>query len=260
MRCNPRAPVVWWVCIRDREVRLLRRCPRNCDGLRPRPMPLVPLRGWEGAAAGKPRARRPPRTQLAFKSSEGGYRARCRRHTPWRVCRIPRRPLPPLTLVLGGARSGKSAYAESLLSAANGRRCYLATAGADDAEMESRILLHRARRGPNWTTVEEPLDLAGVLAAQAVPGRAVLVDCLTLWLANLMSAGRDCRGRDRTSRRGSADAQGPGGDGRERGRPGHRARQCSGAGRSATMPGGSTSAWRSSASAWCSSRPACRSC
>lgn len=99
--------------------------------------------------------------------------------------------LAPLTLVLGGARSGKSAYAEFLLSAQRAP-VYLATARADDAEMKSRILAHRARRGPNWFTVEEPLDLPGVLAAQAVPGRAVLAETLTMWLANLMSAGRDC--------------------------------------------------------------------
>lgn len=98
--------------------------------------------------------------------------------------------LAPLTLVLGGARSGKSAYAESLLSAERAP-VYLATAKADDAEMESRILVHRTRRGPNWFTVEEPFDLAGVLAAQAAPGRAVLVETLTMWLANLMVAGRD---------------------------------------------------------------------
>lgn len=98
--------------------------------------------------------------------------------------------LPPLTLILGGARSGKSAYAETLLSAA-GSRVYLATAKAEDAEMESRILIHRKRRGPGWLTVEEPLDLVAVLAAQSIPGRAVLVEALTMWLANLMGAGLD---------------------------------------------------------------------
>ena len=96
----------------------------------------------------------------------------------------------PLTLVLGGARSGKSAYAESLLEAQRAR-VYLATARAEDVEMESRILAHRARRGPGWITVEEPLEVGRALAAQSAPGRAVLVEALTMWLANLMDAAID---------------------------------------------------------------------
>ncbi|MSO91983.1 MAG: bifunctional adenosylcobinamide kinase/adenosylcobinamide-phosphate guanylyltransferase [Rhodospirillales bacterium] len=94
---------------------------------------------------------------------------------------------PRVTLVLGGARSGKSAYAERL--AAGG--LYLATAEAKDREMAERIERHKARRGPRWKTVEEPLDIAAVLAEHAAPERPVLVDCLTLWLSNLMAAGRD---------------------------------------------------------------------
>jgi adenosylcobinamide kinase/adenosylcobinamide-phosphate guanylyltransferase len=93
--------------------------------------------------------------------------------------------LAPLTLILGGARSGKSAYAESLF-AAEKTKVYVATAEAADAEMEARVLAHRARRGAAWVTVEEPRDLAGVLAAQARPGHPVLVEALTMWLANLM--------------------------------------------------------------------------
>ena len=96
--------------------------------------------------------------------------------------------LAPLTLVLGGARSGKSAYAESLF-AGHQAPVYLATAEAGDAEMAARIETHRRRRGPAWTTVEAPLDLVGALRAHAAPGRAILVDCLTLWLSNLMGAG-----------------------------------------------------------------------
>ena len=96
-----------------------------------------------------------------------------------------------LTLVLGGARSGKSAYAESLVEAAPGDALYIATGAANDAEMAARIEDHKARRGGRWRTVEEPLDLAGALAREAVQGRVTLVDCLTLWLANLMAAGRD---------------------------------------------------------------------
>lgn len=93
--------------------------------------------------------------------------------------------LPALTLVLGGARSGKSTYAESLL-AASGQAIYLATAQAKDAEMSERIRQHRERRGTAWLTVEEPLDLVGALAAHSRPDRPILVDCLTLWLSNLL--------------------------------------------------------------------------
>jgi len=94
-------------------------------------------------------------------------------------------------LVLGGARSGKSAYAQKLAESAAPERLYLATAEAGDEEMAVRIARHQAERGDGWTTVEEPLELAETLAAAARPGRAVLVDCLTLWLSNLMFAGRD---------------------------------------------------------------------
>ena len=101
-------------------------------------------------------------------------------------------PLPPLTLVLGGARSGKSRYAERLVLASDLEPVYLATAQPLDDELARRIAEHRSRRGAAWRTVEEPLDLPGALARHAAaPGRAVLVDCLTLWLTNLMVAGRD---------------------------------------------------------------------
>ncbi|WP_207484128.1 bifunctional adenosylcobinamide kinase/adenosylcobinamide-phosphate guanylyltransferase [Arenibaculum pallidiluteum] len=96
---------------------------------------------------------------------------------------------PGASLVLGGARSGKSRFAETLV-ASGPEPVYLATGRAWDAEMEARIAEHRGRRGPRWTTVEEPLDLAGALARLAAPGRAVLVDCLTLWITNLMVEGR----------------------------------------------------------------------
>lgn len=97
--------------------------------------------------------------------------------------------LPDVTLILGGARSGKSAHAEALIGGCEA--VYLATAQAFDAEMVERLRLHRERRGPNWTTVEEPLELVAALAAHCRPERPVLVDCLTLWLSNLMLAGRD---------------------------------------------------------------------
>jgi adenosylcobinamide kinase/adenosylcobinamide-phosphate guanylyltransferase len=98
--------------------------------------------------------------------------------------------LAPLTLVLGGARSGKSAYAEALL-AAHPAPIYLATAEAGDAEMAARIAAHRARRGPAWSTVEAAQHLAAALISVAKPDGAILVDCLTLWLSNLMGAGKN---------------------------------------------------------------------
>ena len=94
-------------------------------------------------------------------------------------------------LVLGGARSGKSACAQSLVEAAASERLYLATAEAGDDEMAARIVRHRADRGAGWLTREEPLALVEALVAEARPGRALLVDCLTLWLSNLMLAGRE---------------------------------------------------------------------
>ncbi len=101
-----------------------------------------------------------------------------------------RAPLPALTLVLGGARSGKSRYAEQLVEQAAAGGTYCATAEAGDAEMVERIAAHRARRGAFWWTVEEPLALAAVVAAEARPQRPLLIDCLTLWLSNLMLTGR----------------------------------------------------------------------
>src|SRR5262249_34440563 len=96
------------------------------------------------------------------------------------------------TLGLGGARSGKSAFAEQLVGASGLAKVYLATATASDDEMRSRIAHHRNRRGDGWVTVEEPIALVDALTREATHGRAVLVDCLTLWLSNLMFAERDC--------------------------------------------------------------------
>ena len=98
---------------------------------------------------------------------------------------------PAVTFVLGGARSGKSMWAEQHVLATGLARVYLATAEAHDEEMRQRIAIHRARRDEHWTTVEAPLDLADALTVHAGKGRAVLVDCLTLWLSNLMAAERD---------------------------------------------------------------------
>ncbi len=95
-----------------------------------------------------------------------------------------------LTLVLGGARSGKSRFAEGLVTARAAPWLYVATGQAFDAEMAARIAEHRARRAPGWETAEAPLDLAAALAGVA-EGRPVLVDCLTLWLSNVLLDGRD---------------------------------------------------------------------
>jgi adenosylcobinamide kinase/adenosylcobinamide-phosphate guanylyltransferase len=95
------------------------------------------------------------------------------------------------TLVLGGARSGKSAFAERLIHDSGLTRVYLATATAGDDEMTTRIAQHRKQRGDGWITIEEPLALVDALTREATHGRAVLVDCLTLWLSNLMFAERD---------------------------------------------------------------------
>jgi len=94
-------------------------------------------------------------------------------------------------LVIGGARSGKSRYALALAEAAAPERLMIATAEALDEEMAARIAHHQAERGAGWTTREEPLDLAAALREEARPGRAALVDCVTLWLANVLLAGRD---------------------------------------------------------------------
>ena len=93
--------------------------------------------------------------------------------------------LPRVTLVLGGARSGKSRYAEQLVES-QGRGLYLATAEPMDEEMRARIAKHQARRGDIWETIEEPRELVAVLSREARPDRPVLVDCLTLWLSYVM--------------------------------------------------------------------------
>lgn len=94
-----------------------------------------------------------------------------------------------LVLVLGGARSGKSRYAESLAVGWRGEKVYVATAEAGDKEMADRIARHRASRGAGWSTVEAPLELTASLDRLA--GSFILVDCVTLWLSNLILAGHD---------------------------------------------------------------------
>lgn len=93
------------------------------------------------------------------------------------------------TLFLGGARSGKSRLAQTAAEALDGPLIYIATAEAGDAEMAERIARHRADRGVRWETIECPIDLAEMIAGHA--GQPVLVDCLTLWLSNLMLGDHD---------------------------------------------------------------------
>lgn len=99
---------------------------------------------------------------------------------------------PHRTLVLGGARSGKSRYAENIVRAGPHPWTYIATATVSDAEMAERIARHQADRGPGWHTVETPTELAAALRTHATrPEARVLVDCLTLWTANLLAAEHD---------------------------------------------------------------------
>jgi adenosylcobinamide kinase/adenosylcobinamide-phosphate guanylyltransferase len=90
------------------------------------------------------------------------------------------------TLVLGGARSGKSAYAEQCLNATGKEVVYIATGQGNDPEMALRIQHHQQRRPSNWRLIEEPLALGQSLLTWCTPGRVVLIDCLTLWLTNLL--------------------------------------------------------------------------
>lgn len=94
-------------------------------------------------------------------------------------------------LVIGGARSGKSAFAEAVATSIGLRKVYLATAEAGDGEMADRIARHRADRGEGWLTVEEPRDIVSSLRNVDDPHRVILVDCLTLWLTNVMLGGDD---------------------------------------------------------------------
>lgn len=91
-------------------------------------------------------------------------------------------------LVLGGARSGKSGYAQGQALASDLSVIYIATATAGDEEMQARIARHQAERPSHWELIEEPIALAAVLQARAMPGHCLLIDCLTLWLSNLLAA------------------------------------------------------------------------
>ncbi|MCB5200392.1 bifunctional adenosylcobinamide kinase/adenosylcobinamide-phosphate guanylyltransferase [Loktanella sp. TSTF-M6] len=98
--------------------------------------------------------------------------------------------LAKVTFVLGGANSGKSAYAEALLPKTGISRVYVATAQAFDDEMRAKIAAHRLQRGPDWTTIEAPMDAPQVLRRQS-PDAVVLLDCVTLWLTNVILAEAD---------------------------------------------------------------------
>ena len=97
-----------------------------------------------------------------------------------------RDPTKQVVLVLGGARSGKSGYAQRLAEDSWIHPLYLATAEALDAEMAGRIARHRRERSPRWKCVEEPLDIARIVAAPPAGRDGILVDCLTLWLSNVL--------------------------------------------------------------------------
>jgi len=123
--------------------------------------------------------------------------------------------LPDLTLVLGGARSGKSVHAETLIAThldadtATHRATYIATAASGDGEMAQRIADHRARRGDQWSTTETLLALGDAIVDGTKRGEPVLVDCLTLWLSNVMHAGLDVNAETASLRDALDRAQGP---------------------------------------------------
>lgn len=94
-------------------------------------------------------------------------------------------------LVLGGARSGKSRYAQALAEASGKRTILIATAQAHDAEMRARIARHAEERSEGWRLIEEPVALAAALSREAAPARIILIDCATLWLSNLMLLGEN---------------------------------------------------------------------
>jgi adenosylcobinamide kinase / adenosylcobinamide-phosphate guanylyltransferase len=99
---------------------------------------------------------------------------------------------PQATLITGGCRSGKSRHAQHLAEQVLGaKRCYIATCVPRDAEMQQRVERHQAERGVDWQTVEEPMQIAAAIDALGPRSSVLLVDCLTLWISNLMGAGRE---------------------------------------------------------------------
>ena len=112
-------------------------------------------------------------------------------------------------LILGGARSGKSRYAQTLAEAFDGDLIFIATGEAFDDEMAERIAHHRADRGPRWDTIEAPLALGEAIRSHAAPGKLLLIDCLTLWVSNLMHAERDIVAATDELIAAMGDARGP---------------------------------------------------
>jgi len=98
---------------------------------------------------------------------------------------------PGVSLILGGARSGKSAFAERLAEESTRQKVYFATSEIWDDEMAERVDIHKARRGDDWQVVEEPLAIGPLIEEKADKTTCILVDCLTLWVTNLMMAERD---------------------------------------------------------------------
>lgn len=112
-------------------------------------------------------------------------------------------------LVLGGARSGKSRYAQARAESSGLRRIFVATAQAFDDEMRDRIARHQADRDGEWSTVEAPFDLATILARHSAPHAILVIDCLTLWVTNLLLAERDIPAETATLTDALRDAAGP---------------------------------------------------
>jgi len=113
-----------------------------------------------------------------------------------------------LALVIGGASSGKSAFAENLVVSTGRPRVYIATAQAYDSEMEAKIKAHKEMRGPDWKTIEAPVDVPDVLAG-ITHEKIVLIDCLTLWLSNLLLSEADLSTASTALRRAISDCPAP---------------------------------------------------
>lgn len=116
--------------------------------------------------------------------------------------------LPKLSFVLGGAASGKSAWAENLLLSSGLDPVYLATARVFDDEIKNKINLHQSRRNDRWRTIEADTDLAPALAAMG-PGEAVLIDCATMWLSNILMDGDDLKQAQTSLLRAVSDSAAP---------------------------------------------------
>lgn len=112
-------------------------------------------------------------------------------------------------LILGGARSGKSRTAQDVAESSSATRIYIATAQAHDDEMRERIARHRAERDGTWQTCEAPLDLVEVLRTHIGPDKIVLVDCLTLWLSNVLLAEKNAEQETTRLVQAIVDAAGP---------------------------------------------------